>query len=129
MRSWPGNREYYDCADANVLTVAVVEEACALGRIDEIAATPGIDVLFIGTSDLSFSLGLRGRQDHPELDDAIARIANAARRHNKYLGRPLRNPSLLPQFREQGFSIFQCPTDLDFLASGARNFLEKVAGR
>ena len=36
-------------------------------RIDEIAATPGVDVLFIGTSDLSFSLGLRGDQKDPRL--------------------------------------------------------------
>ena len=57
-----------------MIVIAMIEEAKALDRIDEIAATPGIDVLFIGTSDLSFSLGLRGRQDEPQLDEAIAKI-------------------------------------------------------
>ena len=45
-----------------------MEEASALDQIDAIAATPGVDALFIGTSDLSFSLGLRGRQNEPALD-------------------------------------------------------------
>ena len=50
-----------------------------MDRIDEIAATPGLDVLFIGTSDLSFSLGLRGEQQHPHLDQAIAAVVRAGR--------------------------------------------------
>ena len=81
VRTWPQPGNYYDSADANVLTVCVIEEASALDHIDAIAATEGVDVLFIGASDLSFSLGLRGRQDEPALQDAIGRIAEAARRH------------------------------------------------
>ena len=80
-------------------------------------------MLFIGTSDLSFSLGLRGEQKHPDLEEAIAKIAAAAKRHGKYLGRPLRDPSRIPALREQGFLFFQTPTDLDFFAAGARSYL------
>ena len=53
------------------MTICVVEEASSLDEIDAIAATPGVDALFIGTCDLSFSLGLRGRQNEPALDHAI----------------------------------------------------------
>jgi len=60
-----------------------VEDTTALSHIDEIAATPGIDVIFIGTSDLSFSLGLRGEQDHPRLDAAIAKIVAAGKNMEK----------------------------------------------
>ena len=62
---WPAPGGYYDFADKNVMVVTNIEEAAAVENIDAIADTPGIDVLFIGTSDLSFSLGLRGRQDEP----------------------------------------------------------------
>src|SRR6266850_8383558 len=81
VRTWPQPGNYYDSCDLNVMTICVVEEASALEEIDAIAATPGVDAIFIGTSDLSFSLGLRGKQNEPALDDAIARIAEAARRH------------------------------------------------
>src|SRR5580704_17896545 len=39
--TWPGSDSYYDCADANIVVICVVEEARAVERIDEIAATPG----------------------------------------------------------------------------------------
>ncbi len=65
--TWPETGDYYDSADRHIVTIAMIEEAAAVEQIDQISATPGIDVLFIGTSDLSFSLGLRGRQQEPEL--------------------------------------------------------------
>jgi len=77
---WPGGENcYHDSADDNIVTIAIIEQAQAVENIEEIAATPGLDVLFIGTSDLSFSLGLRGRQDEPLLREAIARVAAAAK--------------------------------------------------
>jgi 2-keto-3-deoxy-L-rhamnonate aldolase RhmA len=59
--TWFGPSTYYDSADKHMLTVCVIEENRAPERVDAIAATPGVDVLFIGTSDLSLSLGLRER--------------------------------------------------------------------
>jgi 2-keto-3-deoxy-L-rhamnonate aldolase RhmA len=63
---WTDGDRYHDSADENVTVIVIIEEARAVERIDEIAATPGVDVMFIGTSDLSFSLGLRGDQNHPK---------------------------------------------------------------
>lgn len=121
---WPAPGGYYDFADENVLVVAVVEDTSALSRIDEIAATPGIDVLFIGTSDLSFSLGLRGKQDHPKLDQAVARIAAAGKRHGKFLGRPALTPDEIKRFQKQGFQFFMCSADIDLMAAGATQLLK-----
>src|SRR6266850_8537273 len=103
VRTWPQPGNYYDSADREVVTVCVIEQASAINHVDAIAATPGVDVLFVGTSDLSFSLGLRGRQDEPALDAAIARIVEAARRHGKFLGRPAGTPEAVSTHMEQGF--------------------------
>jgi 2-keto-3-deoxy-L-rhamnonate aldolase RhmA len=118
--TWPEPENYYDSADANMMTIAVIEEALALDNIDEIAATPGIDVLFIGTSDLSFSLGLRGRQNEALLDESIAKVVAAGRRHGKFLGRPAGSPELVAKYREQGFQFFQSQTELGLLRLGAK---------
>jgi len=120
---WPAPEGYYDFADENVLVVTVVEDQSGLDHIDEIAATPGIDVLFIGTSDLSFSLGLRGSQSHPKLDEAVARIAAAAQRHGKFLGRPARTVDEIQRYHKQGFQFMMTGTDLDFMATGAAALL------
>jgi 2-keto-3-deoxy-L-rhamnonate aldolase RhmA len=116
---WPAPEGYYDFADENVLVVTVVEDVRALGQIDEIADTPGIDVIFIGTSDLSFSLGLRGRQDEARLDAAVAEIVAAARRHGKVLGRPARTVQEVRRYQKQGFRFFMTATDLELMADGS----------
>lgn len=123
---WPAPEGYYDFADRNVMVITVIEEARAVQNIEEIAATPGIDVLFIGTSDLSFSLGLRGAQDHPKLQNAIARIVAAAKDHGKFLGRPAATAADLQAYMEQGFRFFQAKTDLGFLTAGAQAFLDAL---
>jgi 2-keto-3-deoxy-L-rhamnonate aldolase RhmA len=120
---WSAPEGYYDFADHNVLVVAVVEDVAGLSQIDEIAATPGIDVIFIGTSDLSFSLGLRGKQDHPKLDAAVAKIVAAAKKHGKALGRPALTAEHIKRFRKQGFLFFMTGTDIDFMGRGATELL------
>ncbi len=122
--NWPCTTETYaDSADKNVMVVTIIEEMCAVERIDEIAATPGIDVLFIGTNDLSYSLGLRGDQNHPKVQDAIDRIVAAGRKHGKILGRPARTRDALRPYMDQGFRFFQAPTDIGMLSLGARQYL------
>lgn len=123
---WPEPGSYHDSADANIVVVTVIEEARAVDRIDEIAATPGIDVLFIGTSDLSFSLGLRGRQNEPLLDEAVAKVVAAAKRHGKFLGRPAAAPEAVARYREQGFQLFQCTTELNLIRMAAERLLEPL---
>src|SRR6266568_3256784 len=120
---WPEPDCYYDFADKNVLVVAVVEDTIALSRIEEIASTPGLDVIFIGTSDLSFSLGLRGAQEQPKLEQAIARIVAAGKKHGKVMGRPARTPQEIKRYQKQGFRFFMTCTDLELMGAGARELL------
>ena len=123
---WPAPEGYHEFADSNVLVVTIIEEKRALEKIDEIAATPGIDVIFIGTGDLSFSLGLRGAQDHPDLQAAIDRIAAAAKSHHKILGRTLLTADAIKQSIAQGFLFFQAAFDMPLMAAGARQLLEPL---
>ena len=126
---WPvpgGYGGYCDFADDNVLVITVVEDVAGLSKIDEIAATPEIDVIFIGTSDLSFSLGLRGKQNHPKLDAAIKKIVAAGLKHGKIMGRPGLTVEGIRKFEKQGFRFFMASTDTDFMAAGARKFLEPL---
>jgi len=126
VTTWPASGNYYDSADANVLVVCVIEEEAGVEQIEQIAATPGIDVIFIGVSDLSFSLGLRGRQDDPLLDEAIAKVITAAKRHGKWLGRPAGSAEEVINFHSQGFQFFQSVTELGLMKIGAKVLLEPL---
>ena len=123
---WNGPENYYDFADENVMVVTIVENAAGLANVEEIAATPGVDVLFIGTSDLAFALGARGDTTHPTVEAAIAKIVAAGRKHGKVLGRPAGTPEQVKRFQKQGFRFFQAPTDIDFMAAGAARYLEPL---
>jgi 2-keto-3-deoxy-L-rhamnonate aldolase RhmA len=126
MSRWPSRESYYDFADRNILVVVVIEEAKAVENIDAIAGTPGIDVLFIGTSDLAFSLGLRGQQDHPRVQEAMAKILAAGKAHGKVLGAPAGDPEQVRKLREQGFLFFQSRTELGLMSLGARHILDPL---
>jgi 2-keto-3-deoxy-L-rhamnonate aldolase RhmA len=124
MSTWPEPERYYDSADENITVIAVIEEARALDDIDAIASTPGLDALFVGTSDLSFSLGYRGRQNEAKLEDAIEAIRLAADRHGKPAGRPAASEAQAREFVDRGYTLFQTASDLGFLEAGARRFLD-----
>jgi 2-keto-3-deoxy-L-rhamnonate aldolase RhmA len=121
--SWPDPDDYSDSADRNILVVVIVEEAAALPHVDAIAATPGVDVLFVGTGDLSFSLGLRGQQQHPRVQAAASDVLAAARRHGKIAGRPAGSAEDTRRYIDEGFLFFQAPSDLALFEKGAAQFL------
>jgi 2-keto-3-deoxy-L-rhamnonate aldolase RhmA len=120
---WQAPEGYYDFADRNVVVVAVIEEASAVERIDEIAATPGVDVLFVGPSDLAFSMGLRGDMKHPRVAEAMSRVVTAAKAHGKYAGRLATTTNDIRQAMEQGFLFLQAGSELELMAAGAQALL------
>lgn len=126
---WPAPEGYYDFADRNLMVVTVIEDIPGLERIEEIAATPGIDVIFIGTSDLSFALGLRGDQEHPRLKKAVSRITATARKNGKVLGRPAGTLERIRQYQKEGFLFFQTRTETDFMAAGVEQLLKPLGRR
>lgn len=128
ISTWPGTGNYYESADANMMVVTVVEDAAGLENIDEIAATPGVDVIFVGTSDLAFSLGERGNQQSPAVRSALQKIADAARRHGKPLGRPAVTPRQIKECIDEGFLFIQTATELGLLSMGAREILREIEG-
>lgn len=121
---WPAPEGYADFADKNAMVIVIVEEASAVDKIEEIAATPGIDVLFVGANDLSYSLGLRGNQDHPKHREALRKIIDAAKKHNLPVGRPVANAAQIQEGIKQGFTFFQGPSDMVLLRTGAENLLK-----
>ena len=70
--------EYVKRANQDLLICVQIEEKLAVTNIEQIAAVPGVDVLFVGPSDLSQSLGHPGEASHPKIkpviDEAFSRI-------------------------------------------------------
>jgi 2-keto-3-deoxy-L-rhamnonate aldolase RhmA len=123
---WRAPEGYYDFADQSIMVVVIVEEAQALEEIDAIAATPGVDVIFVGTSDLAFALGYRGQQDHPKVQEALKKIVAAGRAHGKILGAPADDSDQVRKLLEQGSLFFQTTTELSSMARATRQLIEPL---
>ena len=75
--------EVVKSANDEVLIIAQIETARGLKNLEEIAAIPEIDVLWIGLYDMASSLGLAGQMDHPQIQSAIDRVLAACHAHRK----------------------------------------------
>jgi 4-hydroxy-2-oxoheptanedioate aldolase len=75
-------------ANANDVIIVQIETRDALRQVEEIAAIPGIDLLFVGLGDLSRELGVACDPKDPQLEGAIKRVAAAAQSHDIAWGTP-----------------------------------------
>ena len=73
-------------ANENVLLVVKIETAKGVANADDILGVPGIDVGFVGHTDLSVSLGMPGQFARPEFIAARDAVVHACRRHGKTAG-------------------------------------------
>ncbi len=102
IEAWKPGSTYTSDANAETFIVAQIETRDAVDNLEEIASVPGVDVLFVGPADLGARLAVDDGPDRLDLDQAIARVAGAAQRHQKAWGLPAATPELMRQYREMG---------------------------
>ncbi|MBN9661888.1 MAG: 2-dehydro-3-deoxyglucarate aldolase [Acidobacteria bacterium] len=119
-------RPYLEASSTALLTIVQIETRAAVENVDAIAAVEGVDVLFIGPSDLSHSYGVLGQFDHPEFTAAIAKTVEAARRHGKALGILLPRPDDLEHYRSLGFRFIASGSDAVLLNNAARSLVHNL---
>jgi 4-hydroxy-2-oxoheptanedioate aldolase len=114
--------------DERILGIVQIESVGALGEADAIAATDGVDVLFVGPADLSHSLGVPGRFDDKTYLAALQTVVDACAAHGKAAGILVYDLAVVPRHLELGFRFVGIGADGALVASGARAALEAVRG-
>ncbi len=109
--------EYLREANEGTLTLAMIETATALGNIETIAATPGIDALFVGPYDLSIALSSGTAQDvaAPEVERAIDKICAVATKAGKIPGIYCSTTERALAVAKRGFRFITIGSDLGML--------------
>ena len=110
--------------NARTLVIAQIESERGLGEVDAIAATPGIDVLWLGHFDLTNFLGIPGEFESPKYLDAVRAVVAAARRHGKGLGFMAADAVWAKRYRELGFNMIAAGLDSSLLQSAIRSTLK-----
>jgi len=118
--------DYFAGWNRQVLVVCQVETAQALEHVEEIAAVPGVDVLFIGPNDLSANLGCFRQFEHPVFVEAVARILAAARRHGIAAGYMAGSVEEVLRRIDQGILFVAAGSDARLLAGAAAATYGKI---
>jgi 2-keto-3-deoxy-L-rhamnonate aldolase RhmA len=126
---WPAPGGYPQWANKNVMVITIIERRIAVEQIEEIAAVPGIDVLFIGLNDLSYSYGVPGQLTAPVIKDAVQRIMLAGKKHGIPVGGP-GGAADIKRMIAEGYRFIQGPSDLSLMQTATRDFFSslKTAG-
>lgn len=117
---------YRETAADELLGIIQIETLASLNHLDAIANTKGVDVLFIGPSDLSMALGIFGQTDHPLFVKTVDQIISAARKAKKQVGILLSDPADVKKYGEMGIHFIACGTDASFLSKGAKQTAEAM---
>ncbi len=106
----------------DLVIVAQIEHVNALADLDGIFSHPRLDAYMIGPYDLSASMGLTGRFDHPDFLAALAQIEQKAEAHNKAKGYHVvqPNPDDLRAKAAQGYTFLAYGIDALFLQHAGR---------
>ncbi len=100
-----GFPDYYARANQDLLTVCQIETKQGVENAEAIAAVDGVDVLFIGPSDLTLNLGCYKKLDHPEFRKCLQRIVAACRSTGKQGGILLGSPTDIPGAIDDGLTF------------------------
>lgn len=123
---------YAGGANSNVIVALQVETADCIKNIEEIAAVPGVDLLFLGQNDLCMSMGLYEKYEFPhmytspEIGAATEKLIAAARKNNVILGLFLFGTARVGEFLDKGFPFISIGNDLHHVLTQAGAYVKDV---
>jgi 4-hydroxy-2-oxoheptanedioate aldolase len=118
----------------NAIVALQVETASCIENMAEIAAVPGVDILFLGQNDLCMSMGLYEKYEFPlmytspELGAATDKLISEARKNNIILGLFLFGTARVGEFLEKGFTFISLGNDLHHILTQAAAYVRDVEG-
>ena len=117
---------YYPEANGEMLTFAMIETADGLKNVEAIVATPGLDGIYIGPSDLSLAIGGLPLQDSddPKLMAAFDKILTACKAAGVKACVHTTSPAYAQAMIARGFDLVTIMGDVRYLMSGRHDMAE-----
>jgi len=114
----PDSLAFTQWANRETLLVVQIETPEAVENVEEIAAVPGVDMLFVGPGDLGLRYQLEGDTNGAKLEAAYERVAAACKAHGVAWGTPAGSPEDMRKRREQGAQLICNCGDFTILRDG-----------
>lgn len=124
--AWGAETENLDTANDETLMLVQIETQGALDGVEDIAAHPGVDVLFVGPLDLSYALGAPRDFNSLEFLKALERVVAAGELHRKSVGILASDLATLERRAQEGFTFLAHGSDSTLLMQSAQQTLDIV---
>jgi 4-hydroxy-2-oxoheptanedioate aldolase len=118
--------QYFEQA-GQVLVVIQLEGTEAIKNIDGILEVDGIDIIFIGPYDLSQSMGLPGRTDHPDVIRAMRKIVDKAAAKGRTVGTFTETPGVARKWKDAGVQYLSYSVDVGIFTSACRDLVSNLS--
>jgi 2-dehydro-3-deoxyglucarate aldolase/4-hydroxy-2-oxoheptanedioate aldolase len=122
----PDPEAYFAFANRNTTVICQIESPAGLENLEGIAATPGVDILWVGHYDLAASMGINGKFDHPDFRAALARVVDAANRHGKLAAAQPGSARQAEDWFAAGFHVLSWKTDIALYQGALKKELEDL---
>lgn len=119
--------DYFEIANAEICLLVQIETREALDRLEEIAAVPGVDGVFIGPSDLAASLGHLGKPGHAQVQEALRDAAVRLAAAGKPAGILATRADDALRYLDWGYRFVAGGTDLSLLMGGASGLRARLS--
>jgi 2-dehydro-3-deoxyglucarate aldolase/4-hydroxy-2-oxoheptanedioate aldolase len=113
-------------AAARTLVIAQIETVEGLNGVEAIAATPNVDVIWLGHFDLSNFMGIPGQFQHPDFLAAVRRVVAAAKAHGKIAGFMVANEAWAQEYWRHGYRMLAYGVDHLIFQAALRAGLDRM---
>lgn len=117
--------DYFQKINQNICVMVQIETQQAIDNVEAIAAVDGVDLLFVGPSDLSAAMGHFGNPSHPDVQKAIQTVFDVAKAHNKGAGILAPVEADARRYLEMGATFVGVGSDLGVFRSSTQALADK----
>jgi 2-dehydro-3-deoxyglucarate aldolase/4-hydroxy-2-oxoheptanedioate aldolase len=114
---------YFDWANRNSTVICQIESVKGLENLDEIASTPGVDILWVGHFDLTTSMGIPGQFHDPDAVAALKRVAASAQAHGILAGIQPGSTAQAEEWLAFGYNVISWKADSSLYGNALRSEL------
>jgi 4-hydroxy-2-oxoheptanedioate aldolase len=119
-------RDYINYVNEEFLSVIMIENKELADQVETICDIPQIDVLFVGTGDMSQSCGLTGETGHPEVQQIVKHVLETAKTKGKKAGIYAGTLEDAKKYVDMGFQYIGLSSEMNFIAEKLKEVMAGV---
>jgi len=115
--------ELTSMANENICVICQAEGVEGIENLDAILSADGVDAVYIGPYDLSVSMGLPGKLDHPDVEQKMKEIVSKARKYGKTVGTYCQTLEMAKKWRQAGIKFLTVGVDTMIVYEAFRDLM------